>query len=119
VAGDEVVGALRSRSALEEAFAIEAKHAGLPTPKRQHRFCERRWLFDFAWPEQMVAVEIDGGTWSRGRHTRPQGFQNDCEKLNRAVLDGWRVLRFTGDDVKSGEAVNKTREVLNLYASDL
>lgn len=57
----------------------------------------RKWRFDFAWPEKLIAVEIDGGTWSGGRHSRGTGFARDCEKLNAAALNGWRVFRFTPD----------------------
>jgi len=53
----------------------------------------RRWRFDFAWPEKKVALEIEGGIWSGGRHTNPKGFISDCEKYNTALADGWRVIR--------------------------
>jgi very-short-patch-repair endonuclease len=62
---------------------------------QEHRFSERKWRFDFAWPAKALAVELEGGSWVRGRHNRPQGFENDCEKYNAAALLGWRVLRFT------------------------
>jgi hypothetical protein len=65
----------------------------------------RMWRFDFAWPAHMLAVEVDGGTWAGGRHTRGAGFERDCEKVNEAVLRGWRVLRFTTKQVDSGEAL--------------
>jgi len=62
----------------------------------EHRFHPtRRWRFDFAWPAIKVAVEIEGGTWAAGRHTRPAGYAGDCCKYNAAVLLGWRVLRYT------------------------
>lgn len=65
---------------------------------REHRFdAVRRWRFDFAWVRQRVAVEIEGGAWTQGRHTRGVGFGADCAKYNAATLAGWRVLRFTGD----------------------
>jgi len=54
----------------------------------------RNWKFDFAWPSK-VAVEVEGGAFSGGRHTRGAGFTEDCEKYNRAVLLGWKLLRFT------------------------
>lgn len=65
----------------------------------------RNWRFDFCWPSEMVAVEVDGATWSAGRHTRGSGFQSDAEKRNRAQLLGWKVLTFTRLDVTSGRAL--------------
>lgn len=55
----------------------------------------RKWRLDVSWPDALVAVEIDGGTWSGGRHTRGKGFQEDCHKVNAAVALGWHVFRFT------------------------
>ena len=55
----------------------------------------RRWRFDFAWPDNRLAVEVEGGSATNGRHVRPKGFREDCEKYNAAVLLGWRVLRYT------------------------
>ncbi len=56
---------------------------------------KRKWRFDSAWPEKMVAVEFEGGIWTNGRHTRGKGYENDCEKYNNALLLGWRVFRLT------------------------
>ena len=76
-------------------ISIIARKLGLPAPEREHRFdAERRWRFDFAWPSLKVAVEIEGGVWVRGRHVRPVGYLSDIEKYNRAVVLGWRVLRY-------------------------
>ena len=55
----------------------------------------RRWRFDFAIPELKIAIEIEGGSWTQGRHTRGAGFQGDMEKYNTAQLMGWKVLRYT------------------------
>lgn len=65
----------------------------------------RNWRFDLAWPEQMLACEVDGGTFSGGRHTRGTGYENDCEKLAEAVLRGWKVLRFTKGMIEDGRAL--------------
>jgi len=72
-----------------------ARKLGLPAPEREYRFDpKRRWRFDFAWPSLRIAVEIEGGVWIRGRHVRPVGYLGDLEKYNRAVVLGWRVLRY-------------------------
>jgi very-short-patch-repair endonuclease len=55
----------------------------------------RRCRFDYQWPAEKVACEIDGGVWSAGRHTRGKGFEDDCEKINTAQALGWQVYRFT------------------------
>ena len=90
----------------EETLALHIRAAGLPEPVREFRFHpQRRWRFDFAWPALKVAAEVEGGTWAGGRHTRGSGFEGDCRKYNAAVIDGWRVLRFTGAMIDSGEAL--------------
>jgi hypothetical protein len=74
--------------------------AGLPRPLPEYKFHEtRKWRFDFAWPYQMLAVEIEGGIWEskfikRGRHLRGKGFMEDMEKYRTAELSGWHVLRY-------------------------
>ena len=78
-----------------EAACVEAGK-GILIPVSEHKFhATRRWRFDYAWPEKYLAVEIEGGTWVGGRHTRGVGYEKDCEKYNTAVSLGWRVLRFT------------------------
>lgn len=100
-------------SDLERAFFFQCRAAGLPLPVPEHRFHPtRRWRFDFAWPDAKLAVEIEGGTWSSGRHTRGPGFENDCEKQAEAVILGWSVLRFPGNMVNDGRALNLTMRAL-------
>lgn len=78
----------------------------LPTPIVEHRFAPpRMWRFDFAWPDRMLALEIDGGSWSGGRHTTGQGFEADCEKYSEAAVLGWRVIRVTPRMVVDGRAL--------------
>jgi len=69
----------------------------------------RKFKFDCANPSMKLAIEIDGGIhpfWmttkegkrikaSVGGHSSPDGIHRDMEKMNAAVLCGWRVLRYT------------------------
>ena len=81
--------------------------------EREFRFHQaRRWRFDFAHPESKIAVEVEGGAWGNGRHNRPAGFIADMEKYNQAALMGWVVLRYTPQQVASGEAVNQIEGAL-------
>ena len=83
-------------SALEETILNRIRWAGIKLPEQEYRFHpKRQWRFDFAWPGIMVAVEAEGGIFISGRHNRPIGMTNDCEKYNAAVLLGWKVLRYT------------------------
>lgn len=93
-------------------FQLQA--AGIDGYHLEHRFHPvRKWRFDLAWPERMVALEVEGGVFTGGRHTTPQGFTNDCTKYNTATLLGWRVLRVTGEQVKSGQALTWIEELLH------
>ncbi len=90
------------KSTLESGFEIYAKIGGLTIAAREFKFLDdRKFRFDFAWPDELVAVEIEGGTFSGGRHTRGKGFATDCEKYNLAVFHGWSILRYVAADLKS------------------
>ena len=89
-------------SRLEDQFELwleTNEGEGIPAPETEYRFHPpRRWRFDFAWPAQKVAVEIEGILYQDGgsRHQRGAGFVADCEKYEAALLLGWRVYRIPG-----------------------
>jgi len=100
-------------SQLEDALAAQIRLCHLPEFVREYRFAKpRRWRFDFAWPEYMIACEVEGGIWNGGRHATGVGISGDCEKASEAAILGWRVLRVTGDQIKRGEALNWLERVL-------
>ena len=73
---------------------------------KEHRFYKpRKWRFDYALPRYKIAVEVEGGVWTGGRHVRPQGFIGDIEKYNTAALLGWRVFRTTPDKLISNSTL--------------
>jgi len=80
------------------------KQGGIAIPTPEYVFARpRRWRFDFAWIEKKIALEVEGGVFCNGRHVRGKGFINDMEKYNNAVFLGWRVLRYTPDQIFKGE----------------
>lgn len=86
---------------------------GIQTPEREYRFCPtRRWRFDYAFVDRKIGIEIEGGVWTGGRHTRGSGFLGDMEKYNEAGKMGWRVFRFTPQELKNGKAQTFMKKVL-------
>jgi hypothetical protein len=116
------------RESLELALLQAIRAHKLPEPERQFRFHPtRKWRFDYAYPTwsasetrlrntagEGLAIEVDGGSWSDGRHTRGSGYAADCEKLNEAALLGWTVIRVTCAHIKSGEAIAWIRRGLEV-----
>ena len=88
------------------AFVAVLKAVGLPEPEPEYRFARpRRWRFDLSWPEQRIAFEREGATWTGGRHTTGRGYRNDCEKYSNAAILGWIVIRATADMIRNGTAL--------------
>lgn len=66
----------------------------------EYQFCDgRKWRFDLANIENKIAIEIEGGVYANGRHTRASGFIKDMEKYNNATALGWRLIRVTPDSL--------------------
>ena len=102
-------------SRLEEVLEFHLTSTKAPAFVREYEFHQtRKWRFDFAWPEHMLAVECEGLTapTQKSRHTTNYGFTKDCEKYNAAALLGWRVLRYTMPMIRSGEALRQIEEAL-------
>ena len=94
-------------SNLERTFDTLLKQYApdIATPKKEYRFFnKRRWRFDRAWIDFKIAVELEGGIYSHGRHVRGQGFENDCIKYNTAITLGWVVFRVTSNMLKRDPA---------------
>ena len=111
------------QTALEKAFALALQRFRLPPAVEQLKFAldvERKWAFDFAWPQFLVAVELNGivsgfcngRTVDCGGHGTVVGRTRDMDKGNAAILLGWSVLVFSQSHVSSGDAIIVTQRVL-------
>lgn len=104
---------MMATSGLEQSLQAQLRITAVTGWMVEYRFHPaRRWRFDVAWPDQRLAVEIEGGVWTRGRHNRGAGFTGDCEKFSAAAILGWRVLRVTGEHIKNGQALTWITQAL-------
>lgn len=86
----------------------QCKIAGLPEPITEYKFHpKRKWRLDYFFPSLKLAVEKEGAVWIGGRHNHPVGFLKDVEKYNELTLSGIALMRFTPQQIQSGEAIFK------------
>jgi len=96
-------------------FLALLRRAGLPTPQMEYTFHPtRRWRFDYAWPDDAIALEVEGGVWTQGRHTRPSGYLGDVTKYNQAAVLGWRLLRVTPDTLETQATIDLIADALGI-----
>ena len=91
----------------ECAFSLHCRAEKLEPVRELQFHPDRKWRFDFAFPDEKLAVEIEGGLFVGGGHSRGKGYESNLEKYNQAVLMGWRVLRYSTDMVMRGDAINE------------
>lgn len=103
----------------EDKLMEMIKHTpGIPVPVRQYRFSKgRHWRADFAWPDQRILLEVEGGAFIGGRHVRGMGFTKDCVKYNAAAMLGWMVLRFTTLQIRNGLAIETIKAIFGLASA--
>lgn len=81
--------------------------------EQEYKFhAERNWRADFLISGTKILIEVEGGIWSGGRHTRGKGFIADMEKYNAAAILGFKVLRFDTQQVKSGLAIKQIENLV-------
>lgn len=118
------------KSSLERLFLFNLQGSGLNLFVPEYKFCRdvvgdgegirkrlkeaglKDWRFDFADISNKIAVELEGGIWIQGRHTRGAGFMEDAKKYNKANILGWTVMRYTRFEIKTSQAVH---ELIELY----
>jgi hypothetical protein len=116
----------RQPSALEQSFLLQwrARFPELPPERELVLPAFRDWAawmkesgrlarrpppmrVDFAWPRALVALEMQGGTWSRRRsgHSSGSGIDRDCLKSWVAQEGGWILVQLTTTMLRDQELV--------------
>jgi Protein of unknown function (DUF559) len=86
-----------TRSELERRFLAVCRLGGLPSPATNQWLtvaCEEMQV-DFVWHRSRVIVETDGYSTHRTR----QAFARDRRRDQLLATNGWRVVRFTWEEV--------------------
>ena len=117
------------KSALEAEFELILMANKIPYAREFMFHDTRKWRFDFvvldgfeinlqdkievkkSAQKHKLAIEIEGGIFVNGRHNRPAGYVNDMLKYNEAVINGWRVLRYTTPQFR-GTAIEDIKRIV-------
>jgi len=110
-AGAKPAGNKAAGSKGEIALAGQLDLRGISYERELMLIPKRRFRFDFLLAGDLI-IEVEGGTWSGGRHTSGVGFRSDCQKYNMALELGYRVLRYTTDMVTRGEAIAQVERIV-------
>lgn len=80
----------------------------------EYRFAApgRQWRSDIAFPAAKVAVEIDGGIWTYGRHNRAASMLDDMEKGNGYSARGWIVFHMPWEWIDGGKR-DRSAQLIN------
>lgn len=95
----------KPRKSVSKGEALLENHLNalkIPFTKEFRFHPDRKWQADFRIDDMPILVEVEGGVFSNGRHTRGEGYTKDCEKYSAAAVNGWFVIRGTTEQIKDG-----------------
>lgn len=108
---------MKYKPAIVRAFFLECR---LPEPEFEYLFHnERKWRWDVCWPHALVALEVQGGIFVQGRHSRGAALLKEWEKLNTAAAIGWRVLFCQPQDLCLTETARLVGRALQCRVNNL
>lgn len=125
-------------------FLELCKQHGIKEPEREFRFdAKRKWRFDYAFPTEKIAIEVEGGAFGRNvicnhcgqpvyrfitnksgvkkkynvregmGHNTGKGSIEDMEKYNHAVLHGWKLLRFPSHELSTVDTIGIIKKLFD------
>jgi len=97
----------------EDTIAAALTAAGIEFEREHKGIQGRQFRFDFAIIKYKIAIEYEGNTFGKSRHTSPKGYSTDCKKYNLAAINGWAILRYTTVETKEPNWTEKIIEDIN------
>jgi hypothetical protein len=98
-----------------DLFVSMCEAYGLPAPTKEYKFHpDRKWRIDYYFENNGIklAVEVEGGVYSNGRHTRATGFLSDIEKYNELTKNGIYLYRCTPKSLKTQKTIEDIKSIL-------
>jgi very-short-patch-repair endonuclease len=105
---------MKKLSVGEETMAQHLRAEKIPFQREVKLIPGRKSKVDFLLPHNVI-LEVEGGTRSFGRHSRHNGFQEDCRKYNELTTLGYKVYRFTTEMAVSGEALYAAKRAITTH----
>lgn len=102
---------------IRKAFRQLCVREGLPEPTCEYMFHEtRKWRIDYYFEvgSKRIALEVEGGVWTGGRHTRGSGFVKDIEKYNELSAYGIYLIRCQPKDLCTMSTINLIKQVAGI-----
>lgn len=96
--------AASAESPLESRTGILLRASDLPQPVPQFEVFDRRQFVarvDFAWPEHLIALEVDGFSV----HGNRAAWERDRERQSRLAAIGWRVHHVTHERLTDPDSI--------------
>ena len=105
----------KPRKSVSKGEALLENHLNalkIPFTKEFRFHPDRKWQADFRIDDMPILVEVEGGVFSNGRHTRGEGYTKDCEKYSAAAVNGWFVIRGTTAQIKAGLVIKWIEDLI-------
>ena len=101
----------RLPSVPEQLLAVQLEQAGIHYVREFVVAPPRKYRADFFVALDLL-IEVEGGAWINGRHSRGSGMEADCEKSALAAARGYRLLRVTPAQVDDGRALQWIQDAI-------
>jgi len=103
----------RKPSVLERKFSLYWLAVKGPKLEAEFKFCEsRRWKSDFCHVASKTLIELEGGLYINGGHSRGAAYEKNLEKYNEAQFLGYHLFRL-GPNMITVKNLERIRDFLS------